>query len=212
MKEMASNYFNELAKINVNENTDKKGKFTYLSWAWAWSEVKKIYPNASYEIERFDGGVPYLENELGYMVFTKVTINEITHEMWLPVMDFRNNAILKGKATMMEINKAIMRCLVKNIGMHGLGLYIYAGEDLPEETDGTQKVQEEPKNKPKALKKFTPPTEDQVTEISYLLGNERVEKMLEFYKVNFISEIDQATIQGVIDKELITQSGSLDDL
>lgn len=198
------NYFNELAQINVNENTDKKGKFTYLSWAFAWAEVKKKHPDASYEIERFgEDKLPYIENELGYMVFTKVTINDITHEMWLPVMDFRNKAILKGKATMMEINKTIMRCLVKNIGMHGLGLYIYAGEDLPEEEDGKQKVQVEPTNKPKPLNKVTPPTDEQVQELSLLLGDDRIEKMLEFYKVNFIREIDKATVEQLIERERV---------
>ena len=138
------NYFNELNKINVNDKTDKKGKFTYLSWAWAWGEVKKLHPNASYKIHKFgEDRKPYLlDSDMGYMVFTEVTINDITHEMWLPIMDFKNQAIPQGKATMMEVNKAIMRCLVKNIGMPGLGLYIYSGEDLPSEEDGNTKVDE----------------------------------------------------------------------
>lgn len=135
--------FDTLNKINVNNNTEKKGNLTYLSWAWAWAELMKVYPDASYEIERFDGK-PYLyDPDLGYMVFTKLTVNGETREMWLPVMDNYNKAIKADKATMMDINKTIMRCLVKNIGMFGLGLYIYAGEDLPEA--GVQN--EEVKNK-----------------------------------------------------------------
>lgn len=130
--------FEQLMKLNVNDKKDKKGKFDYLSWTWAWSEFKKVYPDATYKIERFgENRKPYLEDDVtGYMVFTSVTADGLTHDMWLAVMDFKNQAIPKGKVTMTEINKAIMRCLVKNLAMFGLGLYIYAGEDLPEETDG----------------------------------------------------------------------------
>jgi len=127
--------FETLNNINVNDKTESKGNLTYLSWAWAWAEVKKAYPDATYDIERFgEDRRPYLEDaNLGYMVFTSVTIQHQTHIMWLPVMDFRNQALKVGKATMFDINKTIMRCLTKNLAMHGLGLYIYAGEDLPED-------------------------------------------------------------------------------
>lgn len=142
-----SKVFETLNKINVNEHTESKNGLTYLSWAWAWGELMKAYPGAKYEIERFEGK-PFLYDEsLGYMVFTKLTIDDETREMWLPVMDAKNramkatpyevydrygNATTIPAATMFDINKTIMRCLVKNIGMFGLGLYIYAGEDLPE--------------------------------------------------------------------------------
>ena len=153
---MENNYFLDLNNINVNDNTEKKGRFTYLSWAWAWAELKKRYPDATYNVHKFgEDNKPYLfDEDLGYMVFTDVTVNGLTHEMWLPVMDFNNKAIQQGKATMMEINKAIMRCLVKNIGMHGIGLYIYAGEDLPEEDDGKQSTPKPKRtNSPKATDK-----------------------------------------------------------
>ena len=142
-----SNAFKTLNSINVNDNTEKKNGLTYLSWAWAWAELKKVYPDATYQIRQFDGR-PYLyDANLGYMVMTEMTVDGITHEMWLPVMDNTNKAmkdreytVKKGKyestvqpATMFDINTAIMRCLTKNIAMFGLGLYIYAGEDLPEE-------------------------------------------------------------------------------
>ena len=131
-------HFQKLNGVNVNDYTEKKNNLTYLSWSNAWEELKKLYPDATYEIERFDGK-PYLYDEnTGYMVFTKLTIEGLTHEMWLPVMDFRNNAMKAvpyecGKstvqpATMTDINKAIMRCLTKNIAMFGLGLYIYKGD------------------------------------------------------------------------------------
>lgn len=139
--------FEELNSLNVNDKTEKKNGLTYLSWAWAWAEFKKVYPEATYEIVKQENGLPYAYDEnTGYMVYTRVTADGITHEMWLPVMDGANNAMksqpyekaTKYKtvqvepATMFDINKAIMRCLTKNLAMFGLGLYIYAGEDLPE--------------------------------------------------------------------------------
>ena len=122
--------FEEVYAINVNDKTEKKGNLTYLSWSWAWAEFKKVYPDASYKIKEFDGNFCTGNEKMGYMVQTEVTAGEQTYEMWLPVMDMRNNTILQPKMT--EINKAIMRCLTKNLAMFGLGLYIYAGEDLPE--------------------------------------------------------------------------------
>lgn len=126
--------FEEIMKINVNEKTEKKGILTYLSWAWAWAEFKKVYPDAQYEVVKFADGKPYYhDDKTGYMVYTKVTAEGLTYEMWLPVMDSRSRALLD--ATMFDINKTIMRCLTKNLAMFGLGLYIYAGEDLPEGED-----------------------------------------------------------------------------
>lgn len=145
--------FNTLYHKDVSNYTQDKQGLSYLSWADAWAEVQKEYPNASYEIQRFENNLPYVFDEkTGYMVFTSVTIEGQTHEMWLPVMDFRNNA-MKGEpyqvktrkgsntvasATMFDINKTIMRCLTKNLAMFGLGLYIFAGEDLPEEQPAKQ--------------------------------------------------------------------------
>ena len=122
--------FEEIYAINVNDKTEKKGGLTYLSWAPAWAEFKKIYPDADYKVNEFDGTFCSGNDKMGYMVQTQVTAGERTYEMWLPVMDMRNNTILQPKMT--EINKSIMRCLTKNLAMFGLGLYIYAGEDLPD--------------------------------------------------------------------------------
>ena len=132
--------FEELYALNVNGKTEKKGNLTYLSWAWAWAEFKKVYPDANYKINQFDGTFCTGNEKIGYMVHTQVTAGEQTYEMWLPVMDSRNNTILQPKMT--EINKTIMRCLTKNISMFGLGLYIYAGEDLPENEEA---VEDKPK-------------------------------------------------------------------
>lgn len=139
--------FETLNAINVNEHTEKKNGLTYLSWAWAWAEFCKVYPMASYKVYKNENGLPYVyDPNTGYMCFVEVTVDDITHEMWLPVMDSANHAMksepyeVKTKyktirveaATMFDINKTIMRCLVKCLAMFGLGIYIYSGEDLPE--------------------------------------------------------------------------------
>lgn len=140
--------FNKLYTKDVTGRIKKNQGLNYLSWTWAWAEVKKEYPDANYEIKRFgEDKLPYVHDEnTGYMVFTEVTIRATTHEMWLPVMDGANKAMKskpykymtkKGErvcqaASMFDVNKAIMRCLTKNLAMFGLGLHIYAGEDLPE--------------------------------------------------------------------------------
>lgn len=124
--------FSEAYKIDVSQMTEKKNNLTYLSWANAWKEFKKIFPEAKYEIIKDENGRCWFgDDEHGYVVYTTVTVGELTYEMWLPVMDYRNKSILKP--TTFDINKAVMRCLTKNLAMFGLGLYIYAGEDLPEE-------------------------------------------------------------------------------
>lgn len=129
----------ELLKINVNEHTEKKNGLTYLSWAWAWAEVLKIDPKAAWELYLWGengGGMPacFLPDGSA-MVGVHVTIKDDTKHCFLPVMDHRNKAIKSPDA--FAINTAIMRCLAKAIAMHGLGLYIYAGEDLPEVDDST---------------------------------------------------------------------------
>ena len=157
-KTKGKSVFETLNAINVNEHIEKKKTgekntdgtektLSYLSWVWAWGQVKQLYPDASYEVRHW-GDKPYLnDDQLGIMVETSVTINGETITMWLPVMDSKNKAMKEqpytyktkygdktvDAATMFDINKAIMRCLAKNIAMFGLGLYIYAGEDLPEE-------------------------------------------------------------------------------
>ena len=139
--------FDRLSAINVNNHVEKKKDLTYLSWAWAWSETKKACPDATYKI-----GETEFDETLGFMCHTTVTIEGETLEMWLPVMDGANKSMRKvpytyttrygdksvEAATTFDINKTIMRCLVKNLAMFGLGIYIYAGEDLPDtETPAT---------------------------------------------------------------------------
>lgn len=191
--------FKELYSINVNENVEKKNGLSYLSWAWAWAEFMKQYPQAEYEIVKFNG-LPYAyDPNTGYMVYTKVTVDGQTREMWLPVMDSANKAMKSepytitnkwGKettveaATMFDINKTIMRCLVKNLAMFGLGLYIYAGEDLPEET----KIE-------KQTKKVT---KEQAEYIAKNSTEEQLIAILDKYKIESLYDLDEATATKIV--------------
>ena len=170
---MENNTFKTLSQINVNGMVEKRqtggSTLTYLSWASAWQVAKENFPDIEYEIEKNpETGLPYWYDPLtGYMVFTKIVLGNQTHEMWLPVMDGTNHAMkaepyevqTKYKkftvqaATMTDINKTIMRCLVKNLSVFGLGLYIYRGMDLPIDTEQSQPAQ--PANKP--IEKATQP-------------------------------------------------------
>lgn len=194
------NLFKKFVQLNVNDHTELKSNLTYLSWAWAWQETLKICPTADYNIRQFadkDGVLRcyQFDPELGYMVFTSVTINGLTREMWLPVMDGANKAMknepytyFSGKgearyektvepATMFDINKTIMRCLVKNLAMFGLGIYIYAGEDLPIELG-------EP---------VTPKQIERMEELGVIVPN-----ILKKFKVSDLSELSYQQAEFII--------------
>jgi Protein of unknown function (DUF1071) len=126
----------DFLKINVNDHTEKKNGLTYLSWAWAWAEVLKIDPQATWEAHEYNGMPVIVMPDTSCMVKVTVTIKGHAKSCLLPVMNNRNQAIKSPDA--FAINTAVMRCLAKAIGMHGLGLYIYAGEDLPEADGGQQ--------------------------------------------------------------------------
>ena len=145
--------FQQLYQLNLNDKVENKNGLTYLSWANAWAAFKMVYPNATYRIiKNPQTNLPYFADETGIMVYTEITADHQTYEMWLPVMDASNKAMkLKAytyqvwdktnrkyverkveAASMFDINKTVMRSLVKNLAMFGLGLYIFAGEDMPE--------------------------------------------------------------------------------
>jgi hypothetical protein len=126
------NYFKILNNINVNDKAEQKNGLTYLSWAWAWGEVKKIFPDATYTIYENESGCFYHTDGKTCWVKTGVTVNGIEHIEYLPVMDYKNKSISAESVTSFDVNKAIQRSLTKAVARHGLGLYIYAGEDLPE--------------------------------------------------------------------------------
>ena len=119
-----------LIKTNVNDHVEKKNGLSYLSWAWAWAEALKADPKATFKVEMF-GDKCYMEINGTAMVWVTVTMFDKPMSCQLPVMDFRNKAIPNPDA--FAVNTAIMRCMTKALSLHGLGLYIYAGEDVPEE-------------------------------------------------------------------------------
>lgn len=190
---MADNYFVTLNSINVNDKTEKKNGLTYLSWAWAWGEVKKIHPDANYRIYENVDGWNYHTDGKTCWVKTGVTINGIEHIEYLPVMDFKNKSIPANAVTSFDVNKAIQRSLTKAVARHGLGLYIYAGEDLPEESDsqsvviGKPEPTPVPESKPEdwktyytELKKLCP-DEEQLKKICKENGVDSAKKLNGFY-------------------------------
>lgn len=173
-----TNYFTELNNVNVNDKTEKKNGLTYLSWAYAWGEIKKRHPDATYTVyERGDGCIYWTDGRTCW-VKTGVTVNGLEHIEYLPVMDTRNKSIPLENVTSFEVNKAIQRSLTKACARHGLGLYIYAGEDLPEEESKVTAT----KNKP---------TEEQIKRLEELGGNLTV--VAGYYK----KAVDQITADDV---------------
>lgn len=158
--ERRSLMFDAMYSLDLSDKCEKRENLTYLSWANAWAEFKSAYPSATYRIVKNPNtGLPYFEDPVvGAIVFTEVTVDDVTHEMWLPCMSNGNKALKSQPYTyqvwdnykkqyvdknvpaldMMAVNKTLMRCLTKNLSMFGLGLYIYAGDDLPEKSNDEQ--------------------------------------------------------------------------
>lgn len=171
------NYFEELYSVNVNEHTEGRNGFTYVSWTYAWAEVKKRYPDAQSKVYESADGCFYHTDGRTAWVKTGVTINGIEHIEYLPVMDFRNKSIPVENVTSMDVNKAIQRSITKACARHGLGLYIYAGEDLPE----AEKVEQ-----------AKPITEKEVKLLEAMIDNGKIkslENLLKNYKVNELKEL-----------------------
>jgi hypothetical protein len=132
MKAKTQTTFEKLSAINVNSKVDKKGGLNYLSWAWSWSEVKKACPDANYTIYENLDGLFYHNDGKTAWVKTGVTIEGVEHIEYLPIMNFSNKSVNLENITSIDVNKAIQRSITKASARHGLGIYIYAGEDLPE--------------------------------------------------------------------------------
>lgn len=174
------NYFIQLNNINVNDKAEKKNGLTYLSWAFAWGEVKKLYPDATYTIYEVINPQGYTCNYFSdgktCWVKTGVTINGLEHIEELPVMDYKNRSIPLESVTSFDVNKAIQRSLTKAVARHGLGLYIYAGEDLPEEErkEKQDEVDDELKEKIESRKKLEQECED----LGIDLQDEQIQKFI----------------------------------
>ena len=192
-----NSYFEELFTVNVNDKVEKKNGLSYVSWAFAWGELKKHFPKSFYTVYENENGWPYFTDGHTCWVKTGVTVvqsevvrdpdgnlygedfGRLEHIEYLPIMDFRNNSIPADKVTSTDVNKAIQRSLTKAIARHGLGLYIYAGEDLPEEE--TKKVDEE-------LTK--PITEKEAMILSNTLTPEQIEWVRKKYNVKKLAELN----------------------
>lgn len=198
MADKAQTSFEKLYNIDVSAYIEQKNGLNYLSWANAWAEFKKVHPGATYEVKKFENGLPYAyDPNTGFMVYTTVTVDGLTHEMWLPVMDSSNRAMkaepytIKTRykdipvqaATMFDINKTIMRCLTKNLAMFGLGLRIYCGEDLPETVE---EQHFDPPKKAKAKKDETPSGED----IKKMLNKSQIELAADLKKLLMETDSD----------------------
>lgn len=141
--------FEKLSAIDISGQIEKKENLSYLSWANAWTLLVQNYPDSNYTVHQYNGKPYIFDENLGYMVHTSVTVENITKDMYLPVLDGKNKAMLNvdysyttkygnktvNKATMFDINTSIMRCLVKNIALFGLGLSLYRGEDIMQDQD-----------------------------------------------------------------------------
>lgn len=144
MPEEKKSVFETLNKIDVGEHIEKKNGLSYLSWAWAWKVLKENYPDANYKIYETESGCNYFTDGRTGWVKTGVTVNGLEHIEYLPIMDYNNKSIPLEKITSYDVNKAIQRSLTKAVARHGLGLYVYAGEDLPEEPKTAEKIVAQP--------------------------------------------------------------------
>ena len=200
MAQTEKNYFITLNEIDVSKKTEKKSGLTYLSWAWAWGELKKIHPDATYTIYETPEGCFYFTDGRTCWVKTGVTVNGIEHIEYLPVMDYRNKSIPKDQVTSFDVNKTIQRSLTKAVARHGLGLYIYAGEDLP----GT-KEEEEEKEKERAFDKKAEQTakqkinETKQKALLELCHHEDidVDKLCKLYKVNSFGDMTEGMYSNI---------------
>ena len=178
--------------INVNDRTEKKGKLTYLSWAWAWGELKKHYPNATYTVYENVDGWNYFTDVKTAWVKTGVTVEGIENIEYLPVMDNYNRSIPLDKITSFNVNTSIQRSLTKAIARHGLGLYIYAGEDLPED---------EAKTSEERAKAAYPSRAEMLLYCQKNYDNVNLEKIYKYFKVESLEELDDACLMAVYNRK-----------
>ena len=193
MKASNDNYFLELSRINVNEHVERKGQFSYLSWPFAVSQLRQFDPVATWQVLRFDG-LPYLNTEAGCFVEVAVCVKGVSLSQIHPVLDSKNRPILAPTA--FDIKTSIQRCLVKAIALHGLGLYLYSGEDLPLASD-EPKAEDKPVVPVAAPAPATPIRQGklitiaQIAQIERLLaetGSDRA-KLLAYFGVETLAEI-----------------------
>lgn len=184
-----------LSKVDVSDRIEKKGDLSYLSWAWAWGTLMEHYPQAEYSFQE-----PEVAADGSVMVYCTVTIDGLSRQMWLPVMDYRNRAIPSPNA--FQVNTARMRCLVKCLGIWGLGHYIYAGEDLPNaEMDKAAEQMKQELNPPKM-------NDETHAEIVKLMASTEADEQefLKYFNVERISDLTQPHAEIALQKLHIKQN------
>jgi len=183
--------FARLSGINVNDHVEKKGQFSYLSWPYAVAQLRLADPNATWEVRRFDG-LPFLRTEAGYFVEVAVTVEGVTLSQIHPVLDSKNRPI--PEPTVFDLNTSLQRCLVKAIALHGLGLYIYAGEDLPTPSE------EQPTPAPVAQLPANRASAAQIRYIERLIDETGSDlgKVLEYFGVASLAELTTQTASRCI--------------
>jgi hypothetical protein len=203
--------FKQLYETNVNEHIEKKGMFSYLSWPYAVAQLRLADPTASWEVRRFADELPYQKTELGVFVEVAVTVQGVTLSQIHPVLDSRNKPLIEPSA--FDINTSIQRCLVKAVALHGLGLYIYAGEDLPDSEEKSDSKTHTPSSLPalpSSVREFPQRkavsavpellTQNQLRFIKKLItetGTDEVQ-LLGFFKFDALEHIPKAEVNRVI--------------
>ena len=182
--------FETLNGINVNKFTEKKNGLTYLSWAWAWSKVKENYPNSTYTVYENEHGMIYHTDNRSAWVKTGVTIEGEEHIEYLPIMNYSNKSLSMDKLTSVEVNKAIQRSLTKAIARHGLGLYIYAGEDLPQDEVVAKQEELASKVSSKTPSKTKPAASDR---LPLKKGDENWDNVMNFVRDNKAQGVKKLT-------------------
>jgi hypothetical protein len=190
------NYFARLSKLNVSDHLERKGQFAYLSWPYAVEQLRLADPGATWEVKRFDG-LPYLKTEVGYFVEVAVTVQSVTLSQVHPVLDSKNHPIEIPNC--FDVNTSIQRCLVKAIALHGLALYVYAGEDLPanDKPDKSPKPAAQPKQPAAPSGTLAP---EQITVIKALLAETgtNLQRLLAFFRVESLEKIAATDYPRVI--------------
>jgi len=195
------NIFEVLNSVDVSEHIEKKNNLSYVSWVWAWSELKKRYPDANYTIYENRDGLFYHTDGKTAWVKTGITVGELEHIEYLPVMDYRTKSIPIDNLTSTDVNKAIQRSLTKAIARHGLGLYIYAGEDLPEDKNAEAKEPVEvadAKLRAEASELINTKykTKEQMEKIAEHYGVESITKMTTEHCKDLLEQEKQKNVKG----------------
>lgn len=201
MSEINQNYFAKLAAVNVSEHVEKKGQFNYLSWPYAVSQLRMFDEHATWKIERFEG-LPFLTTDYGTFVEVAVTVKGVTLSQLHPVLDSKNRPLLVPSA--FDINTSIQRCLVKAIALHGLGLSVYAGEDLPHVDTGSDNYSKPASQQVRTIKPTAendvPLTANQLRYIKKLVAETGTDEsqLLGFFGFDSLEAIPKSQVNRVI--------------